>query len=258
MKNWKKHFRDEILDRGLDYYSINAVGIYQIYNDFIEAKVMGTREYDVVIYFNDSQIESMSCDCPYFQGYGYCKHLAATLYYIEDHRELLIKKEDYSQLLQSISYGDLIEFLSLELPENPDLANRLKMFMNINVDDSFYINKLEISLNSSPEIIRFIDRDIHDLIRVNYFELIFRLCRMIIDHINNELEYGEFPLLADIIFKLDDLMCEISNTEASEGVSDFLEYAINSSDDYFILNELTDCMSRAGDMSRLLDGDEFP
>jgi hypothetical protein len=53
---------------------------------------------------------------------------------------------------------------------------------------------------------------------------------------------------------LDDITTQLRCVgQAHEAICDFLEYAITTSDDYFILEELTDAMSRNGDMNRLFD-----
>lgn len=248
--DWKDYFEKHILERGLEYYNINAVRIYQYDSERIEAQVAGSRIYNVVINFSDSDITSMYCDCPYFEGYDYCKHLAATLYYIDDHPELL-DEEDYTELLSSLSYLDLFEFLSKELPKNRDLANKLKLFKSDEIDEEFYMDKLIGSLPNSFEILKFMDREINDLISQNQFNLVFKLLREIIDHINSELEYGEFPFMVEIISKIDFIITQIRDDVPIEFISDFLEYAISSSDDYYILDRLTDCMSRNGDIERL-------
>lgn len=250
MKTWRKHFDDIILERGLDYYESGAVRIYDYSAEHVDAQVAGSLIYDICIYFEDSKITSMYCDCPYWDN---CKHLAATLYYLEDHPELL-KKEDYNELLISCSYEDLIEFLSSELPKNPSLANKLKLFKNQGVSEDYYINKLENSFSSSLNILKFLNEDIQELIELKLYDLVFKLCKLIIDHINAELKYGEFHKLDDVIYKLDGITTQLRDVdEAHKGICEFLEYAIITSEDYFILEELTDSMSRNGDMSRLYD-----
>ena len=250
MKTWKDYFEDIILERGFDYYESGAVRIYDCSVEQVEAQVAGSMIYDVNIYFKDSEITSMYCDCPYEDN---CKHLAATLYYLEDHPELL-KKEDYNELLISCSYDELIEFLASELPINPSLANKLKIFKNQGVSEDYYINKLENSFSSSMNILKFLNEDIQELIKIKQYDLVFKLCKLVIDYINEELKYGEFHLLDDVIYKLGGITTQLRDVdEAYNGICDFLEYAIITSEDYFILDELTDAMSRNGNMSRLHD-----
>lgn len=83
----------------------------------------GNNIYEVIINFKDSKVDSMYCNCPY---YGNCKHLAATLYYLDEHPELL-DVIDYSKLISSLSEDEPRKFLSLELQTNHDMANRLRL-----------------------------------------------------------------------------------------------------------------------------------
>ena len=252
MDDWENYFKTEILERGQDYYDINAVRIYTYSSNHVEAQVAGSRVYNVMINFKDSQIDSMYCDCPYFQGYDYCKHLAATLFYIEDHPELLKAGEDVNDLILESTPEELKLFLIEQTQDSPDLANKFKLFKNMAIDEDFYINKLKASFINSFDILKFIDKDIQDLIDYKEFTLMFKLFTMIIDHINEELKYGEFTSLEDIIYKIDDSITQVRDLVSIDEITEFLVYAINSSDDYFILDELTDCLSRNGDIERLI------
>ena len=128
MKNWKGYFEDKILSRGRDYYESRAVRIYKSAQTHVDAQVAGSIFYDVRINLKDSKIKSMYCTCPYFQGYDYCKHLAATLYYLDDHPEL-IEKKDFSELFSSLTKEVLVEFLVEEFSDNPYLARKTLIFI---------------------------------------------------------------------------------------------------------------------------------
>ncbi len=252
MDGWRKYFEDRILERGLDYYESNVVRIYDYSKDHIDAQVAGSRIYDVRINIKDSKIQSMYCNCPYFYEYDYCKHLAGVLYYIENYLEMLEPADDISELILSSSHEELSSFLIEETKNSLNLANKFRLFKNKNVDEEYYINKLKTSLNNPINILKFLDDDIRELIDNDSFSLIFKSLTIIIDHINGELEYGEYPLMVDIIHKIDDVISQIRNGASIDDISDFLEYAISTSDDYFIIDELTDCMSRNGDIERLM------
>lgn len=252
MKNWASNFDSQILSRGLDYYSANRVKITGFSQSVIEAQVDGSRVYDVLITFKDSTITSMFCDCPYYQGHGLCKHLAAVLYYIEENPDL-IKPDNYSDLLNSLSKEELVEFLDSELQSNPELIAKLKLFKNNEADEDFYITKLKHCLNNTKDILKFMDFEITDLITNNQFTLMFKLLTIIIDNVNEQLEYGYYPSYEDIIYKIDDIVSKVRNTASTDDITDFLMNALESSDDYYIDDILTDCMSRNGDMQRLID-----
>ena len=46
---------------------------------------------------------------------------------VYNHPEIL-KNEDYIDLISSFSHAELVEFLAGELPQNPRLVNKLKLF----------------------------------------------------------------------------------------------------------------------------------
>lgn len=81
--NIKKMFPSVIYRRGLDYYKNNKVSdlLYDINNQVWTATVHGTEDYFVEI--NTTEYSSGSidthCDCPAFDTYGSCKHIAAVL-----------------------------------------------------------------------------------------------------------------------------------------------------------------------------------
>lgn len=78
--NWKKLFEDQILERGYDYYSGNAIENFTFSANTIGAEVSGTEDYEVEISFEDGEISEMYCSCPYAaQGWN-CKHMAAVLF----------------------------------------------------------------------------------------------------------------------------------------------------------------------------------
>lgn len=252
MKNWKRNFTGQVLSRGSDYYEDNLVRIKSISAKRVEAQVSGSREYNVVINFNNSNISSMFCDCPYFESCDYCKHQAATLYFIENHMDL-IKPVEYSDLLNSFTRSELIEFLDDELKDNPELVNKLKLYKNDDVDEEYYINRLEIALNNTQDILKFMDNEIQNLIKSNNFTLMFKLLTIIIDSINENSQFGYMPSFELVIYKIDEVVSKVRNTASIDEISDFLIYAINSSSNYLIEDELTDCLSRNGDIDRLFD-----
>lgn len=97
------------------------------------------------------------------------------------------------------------------------------------------------------------DSEIIDLINNDQFTLMFKLLMMIIDNVNKEREYGYVPSYEGIIYKINDIVSKVRNTASIDDITDFLIHAIESSDDYFIDDELTDSLSRNGDMQRLID-----
>ncbi|MDO5859877.1 SWIM zinc finger domain-containing protein [Methanobrevibacter sp.] len=252
MKNWKGYFEDKILFRGEDYFESNAVRIMESSPTHIDAQVAGSRIYNVRINMNEVNITSMYCDCPYFQGYDYCKHLAATLYYLDEHPELTEKK-DYTELLSSLSKDELVRFLADEISDNPYLAIKLELFKNNSADEEYFINRLNGCLDDSFEVLKFLDSDVQNLIAKGQFELMFKLLTIIIDNINGNLAYWNFSSVEDVVNKIDSVVSQVRNDADIDDISDFLEHAISTTDNLVIEDILMDCMSRNGDMDRLFD-----
>ena len=85
--NWKSLFARHILERGYDYYCMDAVENLDVSEDLIRADVSGTEDYEVEISLEDGEITDMYCSCPYAEDGRNCKHMAAVLYEWEDARQ---------------------------------------------------------------------------------------------------------------------------------------------------------------------------
>ena len=57
--DWELYFKNIILERGYDYYQMNAVEIINASNRSIDAKVIGSDAYDVRINFKNREIKLM-------------------------------------------------------------------------------------------------------------------------------------------------------------------------------------------------------
>lgn len=84
---WESAFSGQILSRGLKYYRTGRV---EYYNDIekkrVEADVTGSELYSVTIDYAQKGKMRPSCDCPYAEGGGLCKHIAAVLYAMQEDR----------------------------------------------------------------------------------------------------------------------------------------------------------------------------
>ena len=87
--NWKKKFRDLILERGRNYYKRNRVCGLSYRNNIYTARVLGSHAYDVEIKIREDDIVYMKCSCPYAVSGLYCKHMAAVMYAIDEEGEEL-------------------------------------------------------------------------------------------------------------------------------------------------------------------------
>src|SRR5690606_26442606 len=95
-----KHYSSaKTISNGTAYYRKNAVRQIVVADRLIMAKVLGSPSYSVEICFTNRLIESVDCSCPYSEMYdGWCKHIIATLLYIDNHRDEL--EQQYQALSQ--------------------------------------------------------------------------------------------------------------------------------------------------------------
>ena len=78
---WDYLFTREILKRGRQYFESGKVKGLTHRGATYQAKVLGTKVYDVEVYLTDRMYPKMFCNCAYG---GNCKHEAAVLYAIEE------------------------------------------------------------------------------------------------------------------------------------------------------------------------------
>ena len=247
--DWELYFKNIILERGYDYYQMNAVEIINASNRSIDAKVIGSDAYDVRINFKNREIKSMQCSCPYDD---YCKHLAAVLYYADNHPEIFPKNDDIDKLVKNVSLKDLREFLIEELANDKDLLNRFKVFTDSATDEDFYEKKLTYCFSKPVNVIRFIDEDMSFLIKNRNFELVLKLSGMIVDYLK-KIYHCDYDAFIDILYKLDSIMIYLFNRNYEKPVLDFLGNIILTNDNIEILDMLTDTYSRIGDIEKLFN-----
>ncbi|MBO6039943.1 MAG: SNF2 helicase associated domain-containing protein, partial [Oscillospiraceae bacterium] len=82
MLKWQHLFSQQILRRGQEYFRKNKVRSLIKDGDVYYATVEGTEEYSVEIRTSHDAVTDMLCSCPYAEGNGNCKHMAAALYEI--------------------------------------------------------------------------------------------------------------------------------------------------------------------------------
>ena len=81
--NWKKNFRDSVLERGQNYYNRNRVQGLSCDSDVYRARVLGVSDYNVEIKIQDDDVADMKCSCPYAAVGMNCKHMAAVMFAID-------------------------------------------------------------------------------------------------------------------------------------------------------------------------------
>ncbi len=96
---YKQEFDHDVRSRGRDYFLRGLVKITLAEEDYIEAEVRGGKTYEVRIDFEGGFMEA-GCSCPY--GYGYCKHIWATLLQAEKQGVLPPLGDDDPDLAQIV------------------------------------------------------------------------------------------------------------------------------------------------------------
>ena len=123
---------------------------------------------------NDELI--MNCDCIYGQEMGYCKHMAAVLYAVEEGAEM-IQQHDLSKLINRLSTQKLREILlsvadqravkyKLQLLGENDPQTVLKQRLNQIIRKySIAIDELESRdyYNFSEEVLALLEQDIYEI-----------------------------------------------------------------------------------------------
>ena len=70
---------DTYFSRGQSYFEDGAVSLISIENDKVKAESLGSRLYEINLYFDKkSGLLDGNCSCPAFEDYGPCKHMVAT------------------------------------------------------------------------------------------------------------------------------------------------------------------------------------
>lgn len=78
----ENNFEPKIIYRGEEYYYKNRVNsIVWNGNNSLEASIIGTDIYSVIVNIKNGEINEFSCNCPYEY---HCKHEVAVLIYIWD------------------------------------------------------------------------------------------------------------------------------------------------------------------------------
>ena len=102
--DWQRLFREQILDRGYDYYCDGAVSGLKKVSEVLTATVEGTIDYFIKISFDGELITDMNCTCPYAEDGSYCKHMAAVLFKHEEVSDGITANE--SDVIDNVSIPD--------------------------------------------------------------------------------------------------------------------------------------------------------
>ncbi|MFD2116624.1 SWIM zinc finger domain-containing protein [Paenibacillus yanchengensis] len=211
---WKDLFPTHILQRGFDYFDHDLVHDVQINGNKLQATVMGSDDYEVFIEIVADEMKDMNCDCPYAADGNYCKHMAATLYYVEEHKvglttmerdSILPKKEDISRLVREAEETNVRDFVIHLLEQDEKLINRFKTFSSsiiTSTDFNRYKRQIDQIFNmhrdrhgfidyySASEFIdelqQFLDEDVNIMVKSKLYKEAFELTNYIFIKVDNQ------------------------------------------------------------------------
>ena len=124
--DFENEFLDYILTRGYEYYIDNKVSNIVIKDNFIKATVEGNNKYKVNLKIQDNVFIDGECNCPYYDSNGYCKHMAAVLYYLNNN-DLNKKVNNLEEIVKKVPEKDVRNFLYNNLKNDTDLLNRFRI-----------------------------------------------------------------------------------------------------------------------------------
>lgn len=237
---WTQLFNNKILNRGEKYALEKRVEILRKDEKQINAKVYGSKNYEVEIKFYGDKIEKMSCNCPYASTAN-CKHLAATLYTIYGVKEL--KHEDISieKLLKMVSDEELRDFISDEFQRNENLYNEFRVFKGI-TDEEYYSNKLNSAFfyNEYSDILKFINEDLKFLLSMGEYELILILLEKIFDQLYYNVESNIYSFDDEAIFyEFKSIIKNMVDVYSKSKILEFLE-GLAKCGDNFLCDEISE------------------
>ena len=131
-------FAPRILQRGADYAREGRITIVQNERAECLALAHGTETYHVTIaYGEDGQIRAMHCDCPYAEDGRNCKHMAATLYALQERprREMstmqqpvVRRPECTEKMIEALDEKTVRSLLLMQAQKDPRLCDTIRRY----------------------------------------------------------------------------------------------------------------------------------
>ena len=118
MKNWENSFNKNILKQGKKYYNDGHV---QEINKTCYGYLGIVNNHEVEIYTSKFiDIDEMYCSCSEYDRNGYCKHLAALLYAIDElpESEEIVNKNEIEKVIDQLSEKQLKDYLKKVMKSN--------------------------------------------------------------------------------------------------------------------------------------------
>ena len=220
--NYLKEIDKEVLTQGKSYYENGCIKkIIEIKEDIYRSIVqLNALENKVTISFKDTL--QLNCECQNFRINGYCVHGVASLYYLEEHKEIaptIFSKAPIDQIIYNADAEVVKSYLINEFQNNPNRQSFIKFLFflikekDLTEADYQYIFDYLYTLsepNDRTKIIHYIfdglfDRFRDKLAKNNYKEalLIFRMMvineEKIKESIEEKLSHYEYHFSNNII-----------------------------------------------------------
>ncbi len=131
------HVDEKILQRGLSYFKKDTVqDVSRTSDGKLQARVVGTDDYRVVIEFDEEYVHSHRCDCPYDMG-PICKHVVAVIFYTQQEkldisasapkkkkRVSKPKPNPVKEIMDQVGLSELRDFLITECKSQKEFETR--------------------------------------------------------------------------------------------------------------------------------------
>ena len=247
--NWEKLFDEERLIRGYDYFLRDKVFDVIITAKYISSKVEGKRNniYEVQVNFDNDEINSLYCTCPYSYSKTYCKHMVATLYKLDEinqNKKDNINKSDsiflFKDVLKDLDENKLKKYLYDNYKDNEEFTSKFinEFYSNFTYEDYldyenmlnniFKIDLVELYnengfYQESPYhryLINFINTKIDSLYDNEHYNYVLQLIYGIYENIAEKENISEYLNVDDIlsscnyylekIIDLDDMTLNVS------------------------------------------------
>ncbi|MBQ6219378.1 MAG: hypothetical protein IJJ47_06585 [Methanosphaera sp.] len=214
---WDEYFDEDRLNRGYDYYIKDKVFDIILTDDYVTAKVEGSKQniYEVKITFKDEKIDSLYCTCPYCYADFNCKHMVATLYKRDEilkNKEYDISDENYNKILifedilKKIDETTLKKFIYDSLKDNEDFVekfinefqtefspedfdnyeNMLENIFNIDIVELYNENGFYEESPFHKYLLNFINNKISLLYKNREYDYVLQLLYIIYDNIGQK------------------------------------------------------------------------
>jgi len=128
-ENIKEHTSAGSYERGQQYLADGAVRALERPDpQTIEARVQGgdVHPYLVTIRFNQNNVQSVQCTCPYFEG-SWCKHIVAALLKTLKQDEIPVAESSrLDNLLSDLERDEMVALLERLVDRDPGLFDEIR------------------------------------------------------------------------------------------------------------------------------------